>query len=208
MARSRRAPVKRARVRKDWVMNPFTYVSSNITLPSGVVGSTSQPLTFSQQAQRQIAFGADNALAPIANIFSSAAFPERGGQQVFMVKGEIHVEPSAWAAGNFVRFGWRLYVSEQDMQTGGAVNAVNYSMFQDGGTTDAYQWANDGFLAERRLYRDFGDGDVGWQVPVFWSSRRGIRIGPNRALFIHLEGSADSVSLRVRPYLRTLMRVP
>ncbi len=208
MARSRRPAMKRKRVPKDWVTNPLTYVSANVSLASGIAGVAVQPLTFSQNAQRQVAFGSTSVAPALGEWMHGAAFPERGNQQVFAVSGVIQVEPSSWALGNFIRFGWRLAVFDMDPVTAGAGLNTGYSMFAASAGTLAYQHANTGFLAEGRIYQGFGDGDLGRQCVVRWSSSRGIRIGADRALYLFMEADSSSVSLRVRPFVRTLMRVP
>ena len=187
--------------------NPQTYVTGNISVPSGVAAAVAQPLTYSQNSQRQM-HHQPSAAYTTSDFMVGSAFPERGHQTVYAVEGIIQVEPSAWALGNFIRFGWRLAIMDMDPVDTSALIVPEYSMYTSGTNVTIAQSANTGFLAEGRLFRIAGDGERGHQMMVRWSSSKGIRLGNDRALYLYMEGATDSVSLRVRPYVRTLMRAP
>lgn len=215
MARSRRRMV-RPRVKRDWVYTNQGYSIDPGYVEYGSVNALAIPLTYSQNARRQIAFGQvgiEPTWADYDQVQSGAAFPEGAGQRIYAVDGYIIVRPNDWALATFFRLGMRLMHGVMSNFDGLLSVEAGYSMWEGTTPETINQWANAGFLREWYKSEEW-QGQAGGLVsrnsfvyPVRWRSRRGVRLGNDRAMWLYLESDFNSRALSVWPRLRTLVSV-
>jgi len=121
-----------------------------------------------------------------------------------MTQGHFEIEPSAWALGNHLHWGWRLGVFEQDPFTGLASLNVLYNLWGRNPPATADYWADVGnWVREGRLYRAFNNEQTTpvFRVPVFWRGRRTLK--PNEGWGIYIEG--EETNIRYDTWFRTFV---
>lgn len=213
MARSRRS-APRVRIKKDWVYTNEGYSSGGASLQNDPSSAIAIPLTVSQNARQIIAHGTpgnEPIWADLTQYQSSAAVPETGNQVVYAVDGYVICQAQDWALATFFRLGMRLMHGEQDPGSGDLVTTAAFSMWEGISPWDINMVANIGFL--REWYKaETWQGAVGGLVtrtayvyPIRWRSRRGLRLAPDRALYLYMETATNSRGLDVWPRLRTRM---
>jgi len=214
MARSRTRAV---REKKDWVYNRSAYAVDPLFLQSGSVNALALPLTISQNARREIVFGAPGVEPNWGDIFqvqSGAAMPTESKQRVYTVEATVMVVPQDLATSTFFRLGVRLLHGVQDNLSGELSAEAGYSMWEDTTATGTIaEWANAGFLREWYEQEVFSTAiaglvaRAGFRYRYRWQSRRGITLGNDRALYLYLETDINSRDLSIFPRVRTLCGV-
>jgi len=211
-ARRSRAP----RVKRDWVYTQQGYAVDPFFLASSSANSLAIPLTISQNARREIAFGApgiEPTWADVAQVQSGAAFPEGANQRIYAVDGCIMVTVNDWALATFFRLGMRLMHGVMGNFDGQLSVEAGYSMWEQTTPEDLNQWANAGYLREwykAETWQGAAGGLVSrtaYVYPVRWRSQKGVRLGNDRALFLYLETDINSRELSVFSRLRTQVSV-
>lgn len=213
MARGRRS-APRVRIRKDWVYTNEGYSSGGASLQNDPTSAIAVPLTVSQNARQIIAHGSpgvEPVWVDLTQYQSSAAVPETGNQVVYQVDGCVIITIQDWALGSFFRLGMRLLHQEQDPGSGDMLSHPGYSMWEGITPWDINMVANEGYL--REWYKaEVWTGSAGGLIartafvyPIRWRSRRGLRLAPNRALYLYMETAVNSRGLNVWPRLRTRM---
>lgn len=181
---------RRASRRKlDWVYNEQAYTGIESTVAPGPANAIGVPLTVSQSSRRVATWGIDTAVPSITDYQSWAAIAEGGQQRIHGADCHVMVRPSAWAAGNVVRIGFRLLLARMDPVDGSMLLDPLYKFWATGlgDTTTPAQYANAGFMRETILYEVFGDNAQGWQVRLRWRSRKGLRIMDDFAAYLYIE---------------------
>jgi len=210
VARPRKATTRRTP--KDWTY--LEYGTGPYALSNGVLNPTAIPLTFSQNA-RKLAVGGDaTGTIPAAGQWHRwSTIPEASHQRIYQVRGTMLFSISDLGVGSFYQLGCRLVHAEQDPDTLQMLAPGGYSMMVSTVAMTCGDSANIGFLWERR--RNDLTSNVTYvvsramfRVDVFWSSRRGLSLGNDRALYMWLETIAGSNDMTVRPYLATLQAAP
>lgn len=217
MARSRRrrAPmVRKSRRRADWVYRHHaytpiggaadslgTYAPRIITQVSGIATAQSHVLYDSQNWLATSGQGGINTNA----VLSRSGRAEGRNPTILATEGIIYVEPSTWAIGNLIAYGWRLGVWEQDL-TGVFSLDPQYSMWVESAPGPVCgQWANNGRnnAAERRIHYGFSDNQAFMVLRVKWRGRRILK--PNECWGIYTELESTSVNVRQQFWLRSLV---
>lgn len=202
------------RIRKDWVYTTEGYSSGSVSLQNDPTGAVAVPLTISQNARYIISHGTPGTepiWTDLTQYQSSAAVPETGHQVIYAVDGYVIVTVQDWALATFFRLGMRLLHEEQDPSSGDLVTTGTYSMWEGITPEDVNMIANRGYLKEWYKAERWEGGLSGlvtrtsFVYPIRWRSRRGIRLMPNRALFLYMETSQNSRGLDVWTRLRTRM---
>jgi len=202
------------RVKKDWVYTHQAYPVDNLSLAPSSVGAMAIPLTISQNARRELAFGSPG-IEPVwadqNQVQSGAAFPEGGGLRVYAAECTLIVLPQDWALSTFFRLGIRLMHQVMTNFDGEMSIEAGYSMWEATTPESVNQWANAGFL--REWYKaEFWTGSAGGLITrthfvynLRWRSQRGVRLGNDRALYLYLETDFNSRELSIWPRCRALV---
>jgi len=212
VARASKSRARAQRTPKDWTY--LEYGTGPYALSNGVLNPTAIPLTFSQNA-RKVAVGGDatGGIPGAGQWHRWSTIPEGSRQRIYQVRGTILFSISDLAVGSFYQLGCRLVHAEQDPDTLQMLAAGGYSMMVNTNAMTCGDSANIGFLWERRR-NDLTSSVAGvvsramFRVDVFWSSRRGLTLGNERALYMWIESIAGSNDMTFRPYLATLQAAP
>lgn len=222
MARAKKMSRRRAAPRgprKDWVYRP-TYQGSDVEgmsatdllgsydqqvfgSTSGLTGSSSRILYDSHNRIINVMRGALTGGLTIG--MPNAARAAGRGPTCHLVQGVIYVEPTTWAIGNLISWGWRLGVFEQDPLSGAIELDPGYSMWVTTEAINPATWANMGRqnLWEKRLFYGFSDNSrfttVRMNVPIK------VRLQDHECLALYYEGEGTSVDVRTQYWLRTLV---
>lgn len=208
MARQRKSRMGKSKPRTDWIYTGFGYAAAASTAAPGPAGALAFALSYSQNARRLSGFGAPG-VAPVAGTWAGwEGIPEGSQQRCYEVQGQLDVGPVTWAVGNEFMCGWRLLFQEQSPDDALMLADPDYSMFSNGVSNTIRQIANSGFLKESRftmsnVATSAVTNSGRWLLNVHWKSERGVRIGNNQAMFLWFEVSTGSVSVRMRPYVRS-----
>lgn len=212
MARARR----KRRERLDWVTNERTYVqfTDNYALTE-FDGVIALPLTIADK-NRLLRTGYSTYTDVQAGRSTWSAIPEGNRGSVRAVRGQIQWIPQEpLFGGNRTCVAWRIAVHEQDPATLGAIGELDYQLGVGPGAVgilrEAAPQANERFLWERKhIGTSYGSSveaaNLGERIfDVQWSGRR--TLGPNQALFLHVQVGLNSSPIFFSPWLRTLMVV-
>lgn len=222
MARGRRRAPQRMmrtpRVRKDWVYRP-NFVSETVDpfLGNDLLGSYDDNILGESSGQAggnsRILYDSANRIqhvmrtgAGLTMVMPGAARVQGRGPTMHWVQGIIYVEPTNWAIGNLIAWGWRIGVFEQAPDSGAIEIDADYSMWQQvASAVPVATWANQQRtnLWERRIHYGFSDNQVFTTVRV--STRIRVRLQDHECLAIYTEGEATSVNIRPQYWLRTLV---
>lgn len=229
MARSRRRPTRRRRVRTDWVYRGNTWTLAEPQVQVGTAGTYNDlaggvktQVIGIGNAQSLVLLDSSDFYAELAmqgNISAAAGNPvmqtgearaEKRRQVVRAVEGLIHVEPATWAIGNNMYWCFRLGIWEQTEREVFSLDP-NYSAWTD--TSVAFNNVSVGHYAnmkrtnlkEWRIMEVFNSNLSFWNIRVRWRGRRVLE--PHECFGIYSEGGAGSVNIRYHTYLRTLVEV-
>jgi len=211
MAKTSKRRGFKPRMPKDWVYNELSYMSSTSTLNSGASNGIAFLLASSQSAKRVQLFGSQSVLGVPSQIQSWASIPQGGTDRVYAVQGWAVITPNTWNIGDSFILSMRLLHGEQDDVGGGWLAPIGYSSWANSvGVITPAQFANGGYLKEKVFVQGNISGTAVtssglWSVPFLWTSKRGVRMGPNRGLFMYMETAVGSIALRMRCRFRTLM---
>lgn len=224
MARSRRGSVPRGtrrmgRVmrepRPDWVYNGESYTGAGEDLPAGLTNARAIVLVDSLNVQRRLQYGqvdflgTQTANASAIDVVGSWQYPEGRRNKVIAVQGLQFFVPSSWTLGTTSQICARLLVLPQDALTGAAVlDSPFYTAWGPSGATGnpMAKWAN-----ERRLLKEWRwswSFDSNVASPIFtmrYFARVKWTLKPEDGLFLYLEQSTGSATVRFSSYMRTLM---
>lgn len=203
------------KTKKDWVYTRQGYSIDPWDLQSDSTNSVAIPLTISQNARREIAFGApgiEPSWVDINQVQSGAAFPEGANNRIYAVDGYVLIAAQDWAISTFFRLGMRLMHGVMGNFDGQLSIEAGYSMWEGTTPESIEQWANAGYLKEWYKAETWsGGGTTGlvtrtaFVYPIRWRSRAGVRLGNDRALWLYMETDINSRALIVFPRLRTLV---
>lgn len=201
----------------DWVYRPS--VREQTVFNGGDILGTYDENLYSQSSgvnfgDAHILYDSHNRIATVMRAGGSANFvgipnaARAGGRGPLMhaVAGSIYVEPSTWAVGNLIAWGWRVGVFEQAPDTGQILLDPDYSMWAVGpGLVPPATWANMQRMNswERRRHFGFSDNQQFFTLPVFTRVNR--RLQDHECLAIYHEGESTSVNVRMQFWLRTLV---
>lgn len=125
-----------------------------------------------------------------------------------LTEGIVYVEPTTWALGSLIAWGFRIGIFEQDPMSGAIGLDPSYSMWATGpgsGDPNPATWANQGRtnIHERRIHYGFSDNATftvqKFRVPI------GRRLQDHECLAVYFEGENTSVDIRTQWWLRTLV---
>lgn len=233
MARSRRRSFSnrgRSRSRQpmlrrklDWVYRPNyrqdsvqgfdatdllgTYDPDLRTYLSGVANSGAWVLYDSQNRLINVMRGGSG--SNLAAIMPNAARAEGRNTYIHSVRGTVYIEPTTWALGNLIAWGFRIGIFEQDPESGAMLFDPAYSMWVSaGGGITVANWANMGRqnLWERRVHFGFSDNQRFTVMGVQCRVNRVLQ--PHECLGVYFEGESTSVNVRCQTWLRTLAAQP
>lgn len=228
MARSRRRSPRR-REKADWVYrgpvatpvddsdtpigDPKTaglasYTQFVTTMNTGAINARFLVLYDSQNRLAHWAGTSTGVGGSRYGVLNRAARSEGRRARILATEGSIYIEPSTWAIGNVMAFGWRLGAWDQDPQTGLISLPAGYSMTQNVtlSTQDAPDvWANTyNWVREGRFFRGFNSNESNvFNLRIMWRGRRALR--GNEAWGLYMEGAPTGVNVRLQPWLRTLV---
>lgn len=226
MARSRRRSVPRGtrrttsrRRRGDWCYRP-NYRSGTISgyTATDLLGSYDETLTaFTSGAASsgaKILYDSKNRLVQpmrggsgaLTAAMPGAARANQRGPLIHMVVGVVYCEPTTWALGNLIAWGWRVGIFEQHPVSGDILLDADYSMWVTGpDITYPATWANmpRQNLWETRRHFGFSDNQRFFTMPIMVRVNR--RLQDHECLAIYTEGESTSVNTRHQYWLRTLV---
>lgn len=204
----RRSSSKRIE-KSDWIYNDDAYSALNINLDPGAVAAIAWPLNYAQNSQRAVDFTPHNTI-PLATAWHGAYTRVAARRETCVeVDGGFRCEASTWNVGNSFTMRWRLAHHEQDPETAEALLEPDYSLTNVSNAvslTPPAAFANYGFLKEGTMVMSNVAGTAvtssgAWFVGVKWKGR--CTIGPSRGMYVLVESVAGSITLRLRPWLRS-----
>lgn len=232
MARSRRRTSRRRSGPKpDWVyrgpvITPVddTETAIGTSESAGLASYTQNVISLASgaaQAQVLILYDSQNRLATLAGTEPFAGGQTFGalnraaraaGKRPVMLatEGQMYIEPSTWAIGNVLAYGWRLGAWDQDPTTGLISLPAEYSMWQtvlgSNPMSSPDVWANSyNHVMEGRFWRGFNSNESNvMPFRMRWRGRRTLR--PNECWGIYLEVPTTAVTMRRQPWFRTLVQ--
>lgn len=207
------------RPRMDWVYRPNVAAETISPWVGGndLIGSYDENLFGESSglngASSRILYDSHNRIATVMRTGTGLSVPMANaarvsgrGPMMHRVQGIIYVEPTTWAIGNLIAWGWRIGVFEQDPGSGAIELDADYSMWtQSASAIPVASWANQRRvnLWERRVHYGFSDNATftvqKLNVPLK------VRLQDHECLAIYTEGEATSVNVRVQYWLRTLV---
>lgn len=138
------------------------------------------------------------------------SFHRAEGQKPLLlrVQGWISFTPSTWAAGSTFFLGMRLGIFEQNQNTGNALFAAAYNMWNYAATDaiSAAAFANDSrIIRDWRMVKSFADAGTPIRYNLYLNVKMRRRMNPTDGLGIYLETATGSTNLVVVSALRTFI---
>jgi len=203
-----------ARPKRDWVYTNQAYHVDPLLLQPGAATGIAVPMTISQNARRQVVYG-PRGVEPVwtddLQVQHGHALPEGSRQRIYAFEMNLMVFPNDLATNSFYRLGMRLLHGEQDSESGSLLTQPNYSMWEEPGVENIAEWANAGFLREWYDFQYVATSTFGLisrqsaNYRLRWTSRKGLTIANDRALYLYLETDFGSRELSLWFRGRVLM---